>query len=200
MRKRNTLPTSPPSQGGGVLGPVLGAADALTQSTDKPVERATEPSTPAILPIAPNAPNAAEPAAEPAAPPNTPAAIEPRIAETPDAPAALETPERRQPELQGIDGGQSDTESLTSRPPAPRPATKPNTPKERRPFYISRDVIEEARGAVEALLGTEHRISLNLLAENALKRELKRLAKAYNDGEPFHPPARQLPVGRQMGR
>ena len=167
MRKRNTLPTSPPSQGSGVLGPVLGAADSVT----KPADSTPEPAMVPIAPIETNAPNS-----------------------TTEAPLP-----RKTPDLQGIAGGQAKAAPESADLPKAA-ATSKSPPKERRPFYISRDVIEEARGAVEALLGTEHRISLNLLAENALKRELKRLSKAHNDGEPFSPPMRDLPVGRQMGR
>lgn len=167
MRKRNTLPTSPPSQGAGVLGPVLGAADSVT----KPVDKNSEPAMVPIAPIETNAPNSEAGAPVP----------------------------RKSPDLQGIAGGQAKTPAEPSDQRHASAVSK-SPPKERRPFYISRDVIEEARGAVEALLGTEHRISLNLLAENALRRELKRLSKAHNGGEPFSPPMRDLPVGRQMGR
>ena len=172
MRKRSTMPTNEPTAQGGVLGPVLGAANAVSQDT-RPTEKSVEPAA-TKAPIEPIERNELNSETEAAA-------------------------KAEKADLQAVDGGRAE-EGRASKPKS-TPA-KPATPaKERRAFYLTSEVVAEARGCVETLMATpEHRMSLNELVEKALRRELKRLAKAHNEGESFNAPGQHLPVGRTVGR
>ena len=74
------------------------------------------------------------------------------------------------------------------------------TRKVRATFHLPGQLFEEARDAVVHLSGPPLRLTLAGLAENALRRELARIRRAYNDGKEF--PRRRTAVrsGRPVGR
>lgn len=86
--------------------------------------------------------------------------------------------------------------------PAPsatkRRADRPAPRKVKFPFNLSTEVLEDARNAVMALLGTKHRTNLSRLAEEALRREIARLEKLANDGRPFPAREGELEPGRPL--
>lgn len=52
--------------------------------------------------------------------------------------------------------------------------------------YISKAVLDSARAAVVALTGqVPEARTLNVLVEHALRREVQRLQRGHNGGEPF---------------
>lgn len=71
-------------------------------------------------------------------------------------------------------------------------------PKVRATFYVSEDVLEEARNATVHLAGNPVRLTLTKLAETALRRELARLKDTYNRGEEFPPRDEDLKGGRPI--
>lgn len=70
----------------------------------------------------------------------------------------------------------------------------PKTERERMSFYISSELGEGLRNAVAAV----PRLTLASIAEDALRAQLHKLEKLYNDGKPF--PAREtsLKPGRRV--
>lgn len=70
--------------------------------------------------------------------------------------------------------------------------------KVRATFHLPIDVFEESRDAVVFLSGPPVRLTLAALAENAIRRELKRLRKLHNDGEPFPRRQEDLKGGRPI--
>jgi len=85
----------------------------------------------------------------------------------------------------------------TPRPEAPPKPKKP--PKVRATFHLPADLFEECRDAVVALSGPPVRLTLAVMAEGALRRELDRLKKDHNKGKTF--PTRDEPLrgGRPIG-
>lgn len=105
---------------------------------------------------------------------------------------------------------------------APRPTTRPapaksSTPSRKAPkakkeaepqaapsrllkatYNVPADLVEETRNAVVALSGPPVRLTLSGLVETALRRELERLRKAHNGGEPFSGPGTALRGGRPL--
>ena len=85
----------------------------------------------------------------------------------------------------------------------PRKAKETTTPRKpakvRATFHIPEDLLEECRNTVVALSGPPERLTLAMVAETALRRELQRLKKKHNGGEDF--PARdgELRGGRPIG-
>jgi hypothetical protein len=71
-------------------------------------------------------------------------------------------------------------------------------PKVRATFYVSQDVLEEARNATVHLAGNPARLTLTKLTETALRRELARLKELYNRGEEFPPRDEDLQGGRPI--
>lgn len=67
-----------------------------------------------------------------------------------------------------------------------------NLPKVRATLYLPHDVLDEARDAAAYLAGYPAHLSLTKLAENALRSELEKLKRLYNDGRDF--PARSAPL------
>lgn len=65
--------------------------------------------------------------------------------------------------------------------------------------YLLEEVAEEARDAVVALSGPPVRLSMSRLVESALRRELERLRKEYNEGEAFPARDEDLRPGRRVG-
>ena len=70
--------------------------------------------------------------------------------------------------------------------------------KVRATLYLPLDVLEEARNAAVHLAGYPVRLTLTRLAEEALRRELARLAALHNQGEPFPPRDEDLKGGRPI--
>ena len=66
------------------------------------------------------------------------------------------------------------------------------------PFNLSAEVLEMARDCVWGLNGTEYRTNLSRLAEEALRREITRLSRLANDGEPFPRRGGELAPGRPL--
>jgi len=71
--------------------------------------------------------------------------------------------------------------------------------KVRATFHLPEDLVEEARDAVVHLSGPPVRLTLAALAEDALRRELARLRRKHNDGEPWPKRDGNLKGGRPIG-
>jgi hypothetical protein len=71
--------------------------------------------------------------------------------------------------------------------------------KVRATFHLPQALFEEARNAVVQLSGPPVRLTLAALAEKALRRELARLKRAYNDGRDFPRRRGRLRSGRPIG-
>ncbi len=65
-------------------------------------------------------------------------------------------------------------------------------PKVRATLYLPQDVLDEARDVAAYLAGYPAYLTLTKLAEAALRTELERLKRIYNDGENF--PVRSAPL------
>jgi hypothetical protein len=63
--------------------------------------------------------------------------------------------------------------------------TRRETPKVRATLYLSQEILDQARNAAVHLAGYPARLTLTKLAENALRAELERLRRLYNNGEEF---------------
>lgn len=99
-----------------------------------------------------------------------------------------------------------------SRPPVatrPRRSASKRTPPQAPPvakarnratFVIADELVNEARSAVLALSGPPLHLTLSALVETALRRELDRLSKAHNHGNPWPAPTRKLIGGRPLTR
>src|SRR4051794_33201884 len=81
--------------------------------------------------------------------------------------------------------------------PATARAEKPK--KVRATFHLPAELIEEVRDAVVFLSGPPNRLTLALLAENALRRELGRLKQVHNAGGNFPRREEDLRGGRPIG-
>jgi hypothetical protein len=81
---------------------------------------------------------------------------------------------------------------------APDKAKAPDGDKKSRiTVYFRRSLLEEARSAVLQLgFQGKQPSTLSTLFDAALERELVRLRKAHNEGEPFEPYKAPLPGGR----
>ena len=102
--------------------------------------------------------------------------------------------------LSGLDASKS--EKPTPRKRTPRTAAAGDAAKKDRiTLYFRRALLEEARSAVLRLgfEGTEPN-TLSSLFDAALERELVRLRKLHNGGEPFEPYKAPLPGGRPRGK
>ena len=71
-------------------------------------------------------------------------------------------------------------------------------PKVRATLYLPHELLEEARNAVVHLSGPPLRLTLTALAERALRAELDRLKRQYNDGQEFPPRQEDLKGGRPI--
>lgn len=74
----------------------------------------------------------------------------------------------------------------------------PRRAKVRATLYISAELLDEARNAAVYLAGYPARLTLTRLAEEALRQELDRLKKLYNDGQDFPPRDEDLRGGRPI--
>jgi hypothetical protein len=71
-------------------------------------------------------------------------------------------------------------------------------PKVRATFYVSREVLNEARNAAVHLAGYPARLTLTKLVETALRNELARLKDRYNGGNDFPDRDEDLRGGRPI--
>jgi len=70
--------------------------------------------------------------------------------------------------------------------------------KVRATFHLPEDLVNEARDAVVHLSGPPLRLTMAAMAENAIRRELDRLKREHNDGEPWPPRDEDLTGGRSI--
>jgi hypothetical protein len=68
----------------------------------------------------------------------------------------------------------------------------------RRTFELPVGLIEQVRDAAWALSGPPHQLTLNQLAADGLRREIRRLEREHNDGLPFPPRSGALRPGRRI--
>lgn len=65
-------------------------------------------------------------------------------------------------------------------------------------FHLTVEVIDRLRNAAFALSGPPVRLTMAALAQTAFERELLRLQKEHNKGEPFPPRTGELQPGRPL--
>ena len=65
-------------------------------------------------------------------------------------------------------------------------------------YALPADLVAETRNAVVALAGPPERLTLSGLVVSALRKELERLRKAHNAGEPFSGSGKALKGGRPL--
>jgi hypothetical protein len=111
---------------------------------------------------------------------------------------ASKTARRKTIGVSPLDALLSDAPAATASTEAPQLATR-QSKKVRATFHIPTDLFEEARDAVVALSGPPARLTLAELAETALRREIERLKKAHNEGNPFPRREADLRGGRPIG-
>lgn len=75
---------------------------------------------------------------------------------------------------------------------------RPQPGKVRATLYLPLDVLEEARDAAVHLAGYPVRLTLTKLAEDALRRELRRLKDLHHGGRDFPRRAEDLKGGRPI--
>lgn len=75
---------------------------------------------------------------------------------------------------------------------------RPRPSRVRATLYISADILEEARNAAVHLAGNPLRLTLAKLADDALRAELDRLKREFNDGQEFPPRQDDLRGGRPI--
>lgn len=80
----------------------------------------------------------------------------------------------------------------------PRIALTGDLPKVRATLYLSAEVLDEARNAAVFLAGSPVRLTLTKLAEDALRKELRRLQDLYNGGREFPRRGEELRGGRPI--
>lgn len=79
-------------------------------------------------------------------------------------------------------------------------AKQPQRPKKiRATLYMPAELLEEARDATVFLAGYPARLTLAAIAEKAIRAELARLKKRYNDGKDFPQREENLQGGRPIG-
>lgn len=64
--------------------------------------------------------------------------------------------------------------------------------------HITSKLLSEARGAVHSLADLPVRLTLSELVETAMRRELQRLRKRHNRGQPFARRRSKLRPGRPL--
>lgn len=75
---------------------------------------------------------------------------------------------------------------------------RPQSGRVRATLYISADILEEARNAAVHLAGNPLRMTLAKLADSALRAELDRLKREFNDGKDFPQREDDLRGGRPI--
>lgn len=104
--------------------------------------------------------------------------------------------------MRELDERQTPEKPKGKRPAKPSPALPPTEGRKRKiTLYFREALLEEARSAVLGI-GAEGLEPSNLsqLFGQALERELVRLRKIHNEGEPFEPYRSRLPGGRPRGK
>ena len=86
----------------------------------------------------------------------------------------------------------------TKQPQKEKRTKKLKVKKVRATFHVPQDLLEEARDAVYHLSGPPLRLTLAALVENSLKKELKRIKKAHNEGKNFPKRSEELRGGRPI--
>lgn len=66
-------------------------------------------------------------------------------------------------------------------------------------FQVPQELLRDIRDAVIALSGPPERLTMARFAEEAFRRELRRLETVHNGGKPFEPTDRVVRVGRPVG-
>ena len=95
--------------------------------------------------------------------------------------------------------------------PAPRSQRTPKTAeraeagdqaptKARATFYLPADLLDRLRNAADALSGPPTRATVNATVADALAREVSRLERKHNGGDPFPARPGSLRPGRKGGR
>jgi hypothetical protein len=79
-----------------------------------------------------------------------------------------------------------------------REASSGRSAKVRATFYLSFEVLDEARNAAVHLAGYPARLTLTKLVEDALRRELDRLKQCYHGGRDFPDRSEDLRGGRPI--
>jgi hypothetical protein len=69
----------------------------------------------------------------------------------------------------------------------PAPLVDATPEKQRATFYLPAALVDAMRDAVDALSGPPTRLTLNAVAERALRAELARLEREHRSGRPFPP-------------
>jgi hypothetical protein len=77
-------------------------------------------------------------------------------------------------------------------------AARRDTPKVRATLYLSEEILDQARNAAVHLAGYPARLTLTKLAEDALRAELERLKRLYNNGQEFPQRDADLRGGRPI--
>lgn len=110
----------------------------------------------------------------------------------PEAPPT--TSPRKSPRRSSPTSRKSRAKSNGSTPPA-----EERPKKVRGTFQMEEPLLQRARNTVVALSGPPHRLTLAALVDQALSREIQRLEKKLNDGEPFPQTDEPLRQGRPIG-
>jgi hypothetical protein len=79
-----------------------------------------------------------------------------------------------------------------------RPSREPSATTARRTFELPVDLIEQVRDTAWALSGPPHQLTLNQLAADAFRREIRRLEREHNDVQSFPPRRGTLRPGRRL--
>jgi hypothetical protein len=78
---------------------------------------------------------------------------------------------------------------------APKRRSRTSPDRVQRSFYLSRDLVDRARAAVQGTCGRDgEAYNLSELVGRVLAAEVQRLQDSYNDGKPF-PPVDSVPPG-----
>jgi len=91
--------------------------------------------------------------------------------------------------------------------PRPKAAKAPKTPSERlkskgkvrATFHLPADLFDEVRDCVVHLQGDPAYLRLATFAESAIRAELEKMKRKYNDGKPFKKRRHELVGGRPIG-
>jgi len=112
--------------------------------------------------------------------------------------SVVPTPAEKDPRVQAAT--KASRKGLAPRGTTPRPEPSKKEPKKARAtFHLPKELMEECRAAVVHLAGPPVRLTLAAMAEDALRKELERLKKKHNEGEPFPSSDVKLRGGRPIG-
>lgn len=113
---------------------------------------------------------------------------------TPTVPAPAERPARKPATAS------RKTERAPVPPARPTASSRPTEAARvvRVTYALPAELVAETRNAVVALAGPPERLTLSGLVVSALRKELERLRKAHNAGEPFSGSGTALKGGRPL--